>query len=63
MEYLCKTKKLRLIADFSLDNTCGWCGGGIKHIDSSWKFQSYKGTNLGSYMICESVNSYQEENE
>ena len=28
-----------------------------------WKFQSYKGTNLGYDMICESVNSDQEEKE
>ena len=63
MEYLRKTKiKLRLIADFSLDHTGGW-GGRIKHNGNDWKFQNYKETNLGYGMICESVNSYQEEKE
>ena len=57
-----KTKKPRLIADFSLDHTDGW-GGHIKHNDSYCKFQSYKGTNLGYDMKCESVNSDQEEKE
>ena len=37
-------------------------GGRIKKNDD-WKFHSYKGTYLGYYMICESVNSYQEEKE
>ena len=37
-------------------------GGRIKHNDD-WKFHSYKGTNLGYDMMCESVNSYQEEKE
>ena len=36
-------------------------GGRTKHNDYDWKFQSYKGTNLGYDMICESVNSDQEE--
>ena len=33
------------------------------HNDNDWKFQSYKGTNLGYDMLCESVNSDQEEKE
>ena len=33
----------------------------IKHNDNYWTFQSYKGTNLGYDMLCESVNSDQEE--
>ena len=37
-------------------------GGRIKHNDD-WKFHSYKGTNLGYDMMCESVNSDQEEKE
>ena len=38
-------------------------GGRIKHNKNDWKFQIYKGTDLGYYMICESVNSDQEEKE
>ena len=38
-------------------------GGRIKHNNNYWKFQSYKGTNLGYDILCESVNSDQEENE
>ena len=60
MEYWRKTKKPRLIADFSLDHTGIWGGGRIKHNDNDWKFQIHKGTNLGYDMICESVNSDQE---
>ena len=60
MEHLPKTKKTRLMASFSLVNIGGW-GGRIKHNDNDWKFQSYKGTNLGYDMLCESVNSDQEE--
>ena len=37
-------------------------GGRIKHNDD-WKLHGYKGTNLGDDMMCESVNSYQEEKE
>ena len=62
MEYLLKTKKPRLIADFSLDHIGGW-GGRIKHNVNDWKFKSYKGNNLGYDMLCESVNSDQEEKE
>ena len=41
-----------------------WLGEGrIKQNDNYWKFHSYKGTNLGYDMICESVNSNQEEKE
>ena len=36
--------------------------GGIKQNDD-WKFHSYKGTNLGYDMMCESVNYDQEEKE
>ena len=53
-------KKPRLIADYSLDHTGGW-GGRTKHNDNDWKFPSYKGTDSGYDMICESVNSDQEE--
>ena len=38
-------------------------GGRIKHNDNDWKFNSYAGTNLGYYMMCESINSDQEEKE
>ena len=38
-------------------------GGHIKHNENYWKFHSYKGTNLGYDMLCESVNSDQEEKE
>ena len=38
-------------------------GGGINQNDNDWKFQSYKRTNLGYDMLCESVNSDQEEKE
>ena len=34
-------------------------GGRIKENDD-WRFHSYKGTNLGYDMMCESVNSDQE---
>ena len=37
-------------------------GGRIKQNDG-WKFHGYKGTNLGYDMMCESVNSDQEEKE
>ena len=53
-------QKKRLTADLSLSNT-GGLGGRIKHNDNDWKFQSYIGTNLGYDMLCESVNSDQEE--
>ena len=36
--------------------------GGIKK-NYGWKLHSYKGTNLGYDMMCESVNSNQEEKE
>ena len=35
----------------------------IKYNDNDCKFQSYKGTNLCYDMLCESVNSDQEEKE
>ena len=38
-------------------------GGRIKNHYNEWKYQSYKGTNLGYDMLCESVNSDQEEKE
>ena len=59
---MCIRKKSRVIADFALDNTGGW-GGRIKHNDNYCKFHSYKRTNLGYDMLCESVNSDQEEKE
>ena len=59
MEILPKTKKPILVADFTLHHSGGW-GDFIKQNDNDCKFQSYKGTNLGYDMICESVNSYQE---
>ena len=37
-------------------------GGRIKQNDD-WKFHGYKGSNLGYDMMCESVNSDQEEKE
>ena len=30
-------------------------------LDNDWNFRSYKGTNLGYDILCESVNSDQEE--
>ena len=33
---------------------------GDKNNDNDWKFHSYKGTNLGYDMLCESINSDQE---
>ena len=51
-----KTKKTRLVADFTLDHTGRW-EGRIKQNDNDWKFHSYKGTNSGYDMICESVKS------
>ena len=38
-------------------------GGCIKQNDIDWKIQGYKGTNSGYDMLCESVNSDQEEKE
>ena len=35
----------------------------MKQNDNDWKFKSYKGSNLGYYMICVSINSDQEEKE
>ena len=60
MEDLPETKKSRLGADFSLDHTGGWGGGRMNQNDNYWKLKSYKGTNLGYDMLCESVNSDQE---
>ena len=62
MENLSRTKNPRLVAELTLDHTGGW-GRRIKHNDNDWKFHSNKGTNLGYDMICESVNSDQEEKE
>ena len=61
MEHLPKTKK-RLTADLLLIVLVAG-GGRIKHNNNYWKFQRYKGTNLGYDMICESVKSDQEEKE
>ena len=57
MENWSKTKKPRLIADLTLDHPVGLGGGRIKHNANDWTLQSYKGTNLGYDMICESVMS------
>ena len=38
-------------------------GRRIKQNDNEWKCKSYKGTNLGYDMMCESVNYDQEEKE
>ena len=39
-------------------------GGGLtKHNNNKWGFHSYKGNNLGYEMLCQSVNSGQEEKE
>ena len=62
MEYLPKTKNPRLIADFSLDHTGVWAEH-INHNENDSKFQSYMGINSGYDIICESVNSDQEEKE
>ena len=62
MDFFFEDKIPRLIADSSIGWTGGWGGGRIKHNDN-WKFKSYKGTNLGYDLICESVNSDQEEKE
>ena len=62
MENLPKTKKPRLVTDFTLGHTGGWGRGRIKQ-NNGWKFHGYKGTNLGYDMLCESVNSDQEEKE
>ena len=61
MEHLPKTKK-RLTADLLLIVLAAG-GGRIKHNDNDCTFQSYKGNNLGYDMVCESVNSDQEEKE
>ena len=61
MEQLPYTKKQRLVADSTLDHTSAW-GGRIKQNDD-WKFHGYKKTNLGYNMMCESINSDQEEKE
>ena len=62
MENLPKTKKPRLVTDFTLDYIGAWGRGRIKKNDDR-KFHSYKGTNLGYDMMCKSVNSNQEENQ
>ena len=41
----------------------GGGGGASKKNKKDWKFHIYKGTNLDYDMLCESVNSYQEEKE
>ena len=58
-KYCCHPEAL--VADFTLDHSSGW-GGRIKQNDV-WKFHSYTGTNLGYDIMCESVNSDQEEKE
>ena len=60
MKNLRKTKKSRLGADFSLDHTSDR-GRRKNQNDKDRKFKSYKGSNLGYDIMCESVNSDQEE--
>ena len=43
-------------------HTGGWRER-IKHNENDWEFRSNKRTNLGYDMLCESVNSGQEEKE
>ena len=62
MENLPETQKKRLTADFNLDHTGGW-GRRVKQNENDWKFKGYKGTNLGYDMMCESINSDEEEKE
>ena len=62
MENLKKTKKTRLTSNFYLGHHGGWGGGGgIKQNENDWKFNSYKGTNLGYDVLYKSLNSDQEE--
>ena len=56
MENFPRTKKPRLVAYFTLDHTGGWGGGGRIRQNDDWKFHSYKETNLGYDLMCESVN-------
>ena len=56
----CLKQKSKTNRWFSLCNTGVW-GARIKQNDNDGKFQSYKGTNLGYDMLCESVNSDKEE--
>ena len=62
MENLRKTKKSKLVADFFLDHT-GGRGWHKNQNDNYLKSKSYKGSNLGYDMICEYINSDQEEKE
>ena len=57
-----KTRISRLGADFNIDHTGGW-GRRIKQNENDWKFKRFKGTNLGYDMMCESIDSDQEEKE
>ena len=59
METFLRQKNI-LTDDSSLCNN-GVQGGRIKHNGNDWRFQSYKVTNVGSDMLCESLNSDQEE--
>ena len=61
-EKFAKTRE-RLTSDFLLVILVTGGGRRIKHSDNDGKIQSYKGTKLGYDMICESVNTYQEEKE
>ena len=60
MQYLPRTNKIRLTADFILIILLAGVEA-CKKNDNDWKFQSYKGTNLGYDILCEYVNSGQEE--
>ena len=60
MEIFRKTKKTKTNKLFSLGRRGGW-GGRIKQNGNDWKSQSYKGTNLGYNILCESADYDQEE--
>ena len=62
MEIFPKTKNQDLKVVFLLViMVAGW--GRIKKNENDWKFNGYKGTNLGYDMLCESLKLYQEEKE
>ena len=59
---ICLRQKKRLTAAFNLDHTGGW-GRRVKQNENDWKCKGYKGDNLGYDMMCESINSDEEEKE
>ena len=62
MENLLKTKNQDSSSWF-YSRSYWWLGGGCIKQNDDWEFHSYKGTYLGYDMMCESVNSDQEEKE